>query len=101
MDERVVGLLDVHLTFAFVRGHRASLHGHLASTELHQVLAGGAAGPGHHAGEEGSRRHNEELVDRQVGPLIPAHLKTEYLTCRTLLSNLLQIFEKHVTITYL
>lgn len=62
MDERVVRLLDVHLTFAFVWGHRASLHGHLASAELHQVLTGGAARPRHHAGEESSRRHNEDLL---------------------------------------
>ena len=59
-DERVVGLLDVDLTFALVRGHRAALHGHLTGTELHQVLAGGAAGPRHHAGEQSSGGHDEE-----------------------------------------
>lgn len=66
MDERVVGLLDIHLTFAFVWGHRASLHSHLASTKLHQVLTGGAARPRHHAGEQSSRRHNEELLEDQT-----------------------------------
>lgn len=60
VDEGVVGLLDVHLTFAFVRGHRAALHGHLTGPELHQVLAGGATGAGHHAGEQSSRGHDEE-----------------------------------------
>lgn len=66
MDERVVRLLDVHLTFAFVWGHCASLHGHLASAELHQVLTGGAARARHHAGEESSRRHNEDLLGDQT-----------------------------------
>lgn len=66
MDERVVRLLDVHLTFAFVWGHCASLHGHFASAELHQVLTGGAARPRHHAGEESSRRHNEDLLGDQT-----------------------------------
>lgn len=66
MDERVVRLLDVHLTFALVWGHCASLHGHLASAELHQVLTGGAARPRHHAGEESSRRHNEDLLGDQT-----------------------------------
>lgn len=66
MDERVVRLLDVHLTFAFVWGHRISLHGHLASTKLHQVLTGGAARPRHHAGEQSSRRHDEELLEGQA-----------------------------------
>lgn len=59
VDEGVVGLLDVHLTFALVRGHCAALHGHLAGPKLHQVLAGGAAGPRHHAGEQSSRGHDE------------------------------------------
>lgn len=60
VDEGIVGLLDVHLTFAFVGGHRAALHGHLACTELHQVLAGGAPGARHHAGEQSSRGHDGE-----------------------------------------
>lgn len=60
VDERVVGLLDVDLTFALVGGHRAALHGHLTGTKLHQVFAGGAAGPRHHAGEQSSGGHDEE-----------------------------------------
>lgn len=60
VDEGVVRLLDVHLTFAFVWGHRAAFHGHLAGAKLHQVLAGGAAGARHHAGEQSSRGHDEE-----------------------------------------
>jgi len=60
VDEGVVGLLDVHLTFALVRGHRAAFHGHFTCPKLHQVLAGGAAGPRRHAGEQSSRRHDEE-----------------------------------------
>lgn len=60
VDEGVVGLLDVDLTFAFIGGHRAALHGHLTSPKLHQVLAGGATGPRYHAGEQSSRGHDEE-----------------------------------------
>lgn len=60
VDEGVVRLLDVHLTFAFVRGHRAAFHGHLAGPKLHQVLAGGATGARHHAGEQSSGGHDEE-----------------------------------------
>lgn len=62
MDEGVVRLLDVHLTFALIWGHRTSLHGHLSSTKLHQVLTGGAAGARYHAGKQSSRRHDEELL---------------------------------------
>lgn len=40
VDERVVSLLDVDLTFALVGGYRVALHGHLTSTKLHQVLTG-------------------------------------------------------------
>ena len=60
VDEGVVGLLDVDLTFTLVGGHRAALHGHLTGTKLHQILAGGAAGPRHHAGEQCSRGHDED-----------------------------------------
>lgn len=75
MDEGVVGLLDVHLTFAFVWGHRTSLHGHFSSTKLYKVLTGRAARPRHHAGEQSSRRHYEELLEGQVelNKLIPTH----------------------------
>lgn len=59
VDEGVVGLLDVDLTFTLVGGHRAALHGHLASAKFHQVLTGGAARPRHHAGEESSGGHDE------------------------------------------
>lgn len=92
MDERVIGLLDVHLTFALVWGHRTALHGHLASTKLHQVLAGGASRARHHAGEQSSRRHDEELLEGQVG----LNTRTEYITV-----YVLQICGKHITSTYL
>lgn len=59
VDEGVVGLLDVDLTFALVGGHRAALHGHLTCTKLHQVLAGGTTGPRHQAGEQSSRGHDD------------------------------------------
>lgn len=65
VDEGVIGLLDVHLTFTLVRGHRAALHGHLPGPELHQVLAGGAAGAGHHAGEQSSGGHGAEVSDEE------------------------------------
>lgn len=60
VDEGVVRLLDVDLTFALIGGHRAALHGHLTCPELHQVLAGGATGPRHQAGEQSSRGHDEK-----------------------------------------
>lgn len=67
VDERVVRLLDVHLTFAFVRGHGAALHGHLTRPELHQVLDGGAARPRHQAGEQSSRGHDAGDGDTDGG----------------------------------
>jgi len=60
VDEGVVGLLDVNLTFTLVRSHRAALHGHFPGPKLHQVLAGGAAGARNHAGEQSSRCHDED-----------------------------------------
>lgn len=73
VDEGVVGLLDVDLTFTLVGGHRAALHGHLTGPKLHQVLAGGAAGPRHHAGKQSSRGHDEEdaLLQGQRGGRSP------------------------------
>lgn len=59
MNEGVVSLLNVHLTFAFIGGHSTPLHGHLTGPKLHQVLAGGATGSGHHAGKQRSRGHDE------------------------------------------
>lgn len=67
VDERVVRLLDVHLTFAFVRGHGAALHGHLTRPELHQVLDGGAARPRDQAGEQSSRGHDAGDGDTDGG----------------------------------
>lgn len=69
VDEGVVGLLDIDLTFALVRGHRAAFHGHLTGPKLHQVLAGGAAGPRHHAGEQSSGGHDvkDKLLQGQRG----------------------------------
>lgn len=59
VDERVIGLLDVDLSFPLVGSYRAALHRHLTCPKLHQVLAGGATRPGHHAGEQSSRCHDD------------------------------------------
>lgn len=57
VDERIVCLLNVHKSFALIRGHGAALQGHFSSTELYQVFAWWAPGSGHQAREQSSRRH--------------------------------------------
>lgn len=77
MNEGVIRLLDVHLTFAFIGGHSTPLHGHLTGPKLHQVLAGGATGARHHAGEQSSRGHDEEEYGVLQGQKGRAHVNTE------------------------
>lgn len=60
VDQGVVRLLDVDLTFTLVGSHRAALHRHFTCPKLHQELTGGATGARHHAGKQSSRRHDEE-----------------------------------------
>lgn len=68
MDQGVVRLLDVDLTFTLVGSHRAALHRHFTGPELHQEFAGGAAGARHHAGKQSSRCHDDD-DDEEEGSL--------------------------------